>query len=311
MDYSINGIPVMYDYINAYNSRISPSTIHINSGIKWYFMKQLLQEIIGLYDFELPEDWNHDYFKYVLFVNGFISVLNTDIAGVICQHCTLSGRDIYYAPKYALITNPAFDKTYRLQIGVRCGLIKLRPDYTGVMDIVDYYSDMLALAAETAGLNLQNTKLAYVFLCADKQQAESFKKLYDQIAAGNPAAFADKKLFNDDGTPNWVMFNQQLRNTYIAGDILEDMRKWKNQFCTEVGIPNANTDKKERLIRDEVNANATETQTKAILWLETIRKGMEETNDLFGLDLSVKLHFNEQEGGTEDVRSDALIPRTV
>lgn len=310
MDYSINGIPVMYDYINAYNSRISPSTIHINSGIKWYFMKQLLQEIIGLYDFELPEDWNHDYFKYVLFVNGFISVLNTDIAGVICQHCTLSGRDIYYAPKYALITNPAFDKTYRLQIGVRCGLIKLRPDYTGVMDIVDYYSDMLALAAETAGLNLQNTKLAYVFLCADKQQAESFKKLYDQIAAGNPAAFADKKLFNDDGTPNWVMFNQQLRNTYIAGDILEDMRKWKNQFCTEVGIPNANTDKKERLIRDEVNANSTETQTKAILWLETIHKGMEETNDLFGLDLSVKLHFNEKEGGS-DVRSDALIPRTV
>ena len=310
MDYSINGIPVMYDYINAYNSRISPSTIHINSGIKWYFMKQLLQEIIGLYDFELPEDWNHDYFKYVLFVNGFISVLNTDIAGVICQHCTLSGRDIYYAPKYALITNPAFDKTYRLQIGVRCGLIKLRPDYTGIMDIVDYYSDMLALAAETAGLNLQNTKLAYVFLCADKQQAESFKKLYDQIAAGNPAAFADKKLFNDDGTPNWVMFNQQLRNTYIAGDILEDMRKWKNQFCTEVGIPNANTDKKERLIRDEVNANSTETQTKAILWLETIRKGMEETNDLFGLDLSVKLHFNEKEGGS-DVRSDALIPRTV
>ena len=310
MDYSINGIPVMYDYINAYNSRISPSTIHINSGIKWYFMKQLLQEIIGLYDFELPEDWNHDYFKYVLFVNGFISVLNTDIAGIICQHCTLSGRDIYYAPKYALITNPAFDKTYRLQIGVRCGLIKLRPDYTGIMDIVDYYSDMLALAAETAGLNLQNTKLAYVFLCADKQQAESFKKLYDQIAAGNPAAFADKKLFNDDGTPNWVMFNQQLRNTYIAGDILEDMRKWKNQFCTEVGIPNANTDKKERLIRDEVNANSTETQTKAILWLETIHKGMEETNDLFGLDLSVKLHFNEKEGGS-DVRSDALIPRTV
>lgn len=310
MDYSINGIPVMYDYINAYNSRISPSTIHINSGIKWYFMKQLLQEIIGLYDFELPEDWNQDYFKYVLFVNGFISVLNTDIAGVICQHCTLSGRDIYYAPKYALITNPAFDKTYRLQIGVKCGLIKLRPDYTGIMDIVDYYSDMLALAAETAGLNLQNTKLAYVFLCANKQQAESFKKLYDQIAAGNPAAFADKKLFNDDGTPNWVMFNQQLRNTYIAGDILEDMRKWKNQFCTEVGIPNANTDKKERLIRDEVNANTTETQTKAILWLETIRKGMEDTNDLFGLDLSVKLHFNEQEGGT-NVRSDALIPRTV
>ena len=310
MDYSFNGIPAFYDYINVYNSRISPSTIHINSQIKWYFVRQLVQEVIGLYDFKLPEDWNHDYFKYVLFVNGFISVLNTDMAGVICQHCTLSGRDIYYAPKYALITNPAFDKTYRLQIGVKCGLIKLKPDYTGVMDIVDYYSDMLALAAESAGLNLQNTKLAYVFMCADKQQAESFKKVFDQISAGNPAGFMDKKLFNDDGSPNWMMFNQNLRNTYIAGDILEDMRKWKAQFCTEVGIPNANTDKKERLIRDEVNANTTETQTKAMLWLDTIRNGMEDCNRLFGLDLDVKLRFTEQEGGS-DARLDALVSRTV
>ena len=310
MDYSFNGIPAFYDYINVYNSRISPSTIHINSQIKWYFVRQLVQEVIGLYDFRLPEDWNHDYFKYVLFVNGFISVLNTDMAGIICQHCTLSGRDIYYAPKYALITNPAFDKTYRLQIGVKCGLIKLKPDYTGVMDIVDYYSDMLALAAESAGLNLQNTKLAYVFMCADKQQAESFKKLFDQISAGNPAGFMDKKLFNDDGSPNWMMFNQNLRNTYIAGDILEDMRKWKQQFCTEVGIPNANTDKKERLIRDEVNANTTETQTKAMLWLDTIRNGMEDCNRLFDLDLDVKLRFTEQEGGS-DARLDAVIPRTL
>ncbi len=310
MDYSVNGIPVFYDYINVYNSRISPSTIHINSQIKWYFVRQLLQEVIGLYDFRLPEDWNHDYFKYVLFVNGFISVMKTDIYGTICQHCTLGGRTIYYAPKYALISNPAFDKSYRLEIGRQCGLIKLKLDYTGVMDIVDYYSDMLALAAESAGLNLQNTKLAYVFMCADKQQAESFKKVFDQISAGNPAGFMDKKLFNDDGSPNWMMFNQNLRNTYIAGDILEDMRKWKQQFCTEVGIPNANTDKKERLIRDEVNANTTETQTKAMLWLDTIRNGMEDCNRLFDLDLDVKLRFTEQEGGS-DARLDALVSRTV
>ena len=92
MDYSFNGIPAFYDYINVYNSRISPSTIHINSQIKFYFVRQLLQEVIGLYDFRLPEDWNHDYFKYVLFVNGFISVMKTDIYGTICQHCTLGDR---------------------------------------------------------------------------------------------------------------------------------------------------------------------------------------------------------------------------
>ena len=295
MVFNMPGIPVFYDYENVYNSQISPSTIHIDSRIKFYFTRQLLQEVIGLYRFGLPEDWNADYFKYVLFMNGFISIMKTDLYGVICQHCTLGGRTIYYAPKYALISNPAFDKSYRLEIGRQCGLIKLRPDYTGVMDIVNYYADMLALAAESAGLNLQNSKLAYVFISADKAQAESFKKLYDQIAEGNPAAFADKKLFNEDMKPNWLMFNQDVARTYIAGDILEDMRKFKDQFCTEVGIPNANTDKKERMLVDEVNANNQETQTKAELWLETMRAGMRQANELFNLDLSVKLRFKEEE----------------
>lgn len=302
------GIPVYYDYENVYNSRIAPSTIHIDSQIKYYFTRQLLQEVIGLYKFNLPEDWNADYFKYVLFMNGFIAVMKTDIFGIICQHCTLGGRTIYYAPKYALVSNPAFDKSYRLEIGRQCGLIKLRPDYTGVMDIVNYYSDMLALAAESAGLNLQNAKLAYVFIANDKAQAETFKKLYDQIAEGNPAAFADKKLFNEDGKPNWLMFNQDLKRTYISGDILEDMRKFKDQFCTEVGIPNANTDKKERMLVDEVNANNQETQTKAMLWLETIRAGMKQANDLFNLQLSVKLRFEENNAYA---RRDDVISRTV
>lgn len=59
-------------------------------------------------------------------------------------------------------------------------------------------------------------------------------------------------------------------------------------FDTAIGIPNANTDKKERLITDEVNANNTETRTLADLWLETLNTGVKQTNDMFGTNITVK-----------------------
>ena len=58
-------------------------------------------------------------------------------------------------------------------------------------------------------------------------------------------------------------------------------------FDTEVGIPNANTDKRERLITDEVNANNFETKSKCALWLESLKQGCREANEMFGLNLSV------------------------
>ena len=63
-------------------------------------------------------------------------------------------------------------------------------------------------------------------------------------------------------------------------------------YDTEIGIPNANTDKRERLISSEVNANNVETATRCELWLETIRKELDKANSMFNLSLSVDWRVN-------------------
>ena len=73
------------------------------------------------------------------------------------------------------------------------------------------------------------------------------------------------------------------------------MRKIKVMFFNDIGVPNANTEKKERLITDEVNANNIETQTKFSLWLDEIKRGFEKANKLFNLDLSVNPSFERSE----------------
>lgn len=290
-------IPASYDYINMYNHQYAPSTIHVkDTGLSWYFKRYLIQKIISVFKFEgIPETWAKDYFLYVLFVFGYCAVINTPKYGIIPQHCTLSGYNIFYRPNRAIITNPLFKRTIEARIGVDTELVRMSPDWCGVWDIVEYYADLMALTSETIAVNLINSKFSYVFAAEDKASAESLKKLYDQIASGEPAAFADKKLFTDDGDPSWYLFVQNLKQNYIAGDLLEDLAKIDSRFNTEIGIPNVNIAKSSGVGEAEVMANNIDTHSKAALWLETIQDSLDKVNDMFGLDISVSLRFDGQE----------------
>lgn len=282
-----------YDLINLYNAKRSPSTIHVkNSILRNYFRKYLLQKAISVFKWNLPEEWDKDYFLYTLYGMGFIAILNTARYGTICQQCAPGGYNLYYRPSYVIVTNPLLPKTLTLNIDRDCVLLKLQPDYSSIMDIVGYYADQMALASEALGVNLVNTKTGTVFGAGNKAQAESYKKMYDNLAEGDPAVVVGKDLLNDDGSPNWFPFTQHVKEMYIASDVLSDMRKIEAMFDTEIGIPNANTDKRERLIADEVNANNVETATRCELWLETLRKGLQKANDMFNLSLSVDWRVN-------------------
>lgn len=303
------GMPVLYDYNNAYNGQINPSTVHVtNTGLQWYFKRYLLQKAMAVFEWTLPESWNRDYFLYVLYCWGFIGVVNTDKFGVICQGAALKGYGVYYQPTHLVIANPLLTGILEPEIGTQAALIKLQPDYRGVMDRINFYADMLALSAETAGVDLVNSRLAYVFGAQNKQQAESFKKMFDGIASGQPAQFVDKSLFNEDGTPNWLLFNQNIKNTYIAGDILDDMRKWELKFDTDFGINNSSIEKKERMLVDEVNSNNEEIRLWSDLALEQLRKGCAEARRLFGINIDVKYRLKGGEAdGEEYVKPDGNV----
>ena len=288
-----------YDFINRYNARRKPSTVHSQeNATTWYFRRYLIQKIISVFEFDgIPEDWSKDYFLYTLFVNGFVAIVNTDKFGVIPQHCSLYGYDVFYRPTNVNIANPLLRGNLTPGIGTQCALIRMQPDYGSCWDIVAYYADLLSMSTEALAVNITNSKLAYVFACEDKTVAESFKKMYDQLQEGNPAVFADKKLFLDDGSPAWDTFQNNLKQNYIAKDILEDMTKIDARFCTEIGIPNVNMAKESGVTDNEVEANNIDTKTKASLWLETIKDGLKQANDMFGLNMSVKFRYESEVTG--------------
>lgn len=288
-------LPVNYEFINQYNAMRSPSTVHCrNTALVEYYTRYLFQKVISVFEFEnLPQEWADNYFKYVLFGYGVIAVIYTDKYGVICQDCGLSGFDVFYQPTRCIIANPHLPGLKEFKIHENCEIIKLQPDYGSVMDLVTTYADLMALALETTGANLLNSKLSYVFFAENKTAAESFKKLYDRVASGEPMAVIDKNLLMEDGTPAWQIFTQNVGQNYITDRLLNDMKTLEDQFNTVIGVPNANTQKRERMITDEVNANNVDTQCRVNLWLETMNRDIEQVNRMFGTDIKVKYRYDD------------------
>lgn len=290
-------VPYSYQFMNLYNSAVNPSTVHCkNTALVNYYTRYLLQKVMSVYDFTgLPEEWAENYFKYCLFAFGYLAVFDTERYGVICQECTLSDTyTIFRQPKIAIVTNPLFKKSLELVIGEDCEVIKLQPDYGNVMDIVGTYADLMGLCLETAGTNLLNSKMSYVFFSDNKTAAESFKKMYDKLASGEPMAVIDKNLMNNDGTKSWDFFMQNVGQNFIVDKVMDTLKNLEDQFNTRVGIPNANTQKRERLITDEVKANDVDTKSLVSLWLDTMRKDIAKVNRMFNLSMAVNYRYEQE-----------------
>lgn len=281
-----------------------------NERLQIEYRTWCLKKLFGAFEFSgVPDTWDYDYFLTNLFVHGYLAITDTPI-GVIPLRCGITGVDVFEHPTTAVFANPVLDNFERNLYGdnpaTDCALIKIQYDYMGVMPIVERYAALLALCDNSIAVNLRNSKVAFIGLVSSKQQAATFEKLYRDIDSGKPAVYAKK---GNDLTTDDIYYNH-VRETYIANDVQLLKQSIKNDFLTEVGLNNANTDKRERLIVDEVNANNDEVQANVQHWLDNIREGLKRANALFGLNVSVKLRkFDGSEGGdnngNENIEPDA------
>lgn len=281
-------VPTYADYMQADNALSLNTMAPSNNVLAWMYRRYLLQKAISVFEWTMPETWNRNYFLYCLYCFGRVAIVNTDRFGVIAQACGLRGYDVYYQPTNVIITNALLTGILEPRIDVDCTLIQLQPDYGGIMDLVSNYANLMAQAVEAAAVNLNNSKIAYAFFAGNKSAAESYKKAFDAVTNGQPMVVMDKNLLSDQGEPMWTMFNTDVHKSYILTDLLADMRKIETMYDTDIGIPNANTDKRERLISDEVQANNIETYSKCEFWLDSLKRGCEKARKMFDIDIGVK-----------------------
>ena len=115
---------------------------------------------------------------------------------------------------------------------------------------------------------------------------------------GEPFAVYDKALksegINEDTEPIWT-YSQDVKNNYITDKLLADMDTILRQFDNEIGILAING-KKERMITNEVEAEADDSCARASTWEENLTDSFNRVNKLFpGLNLSFTLKYGGEE----------------
>lgn len=254
-----------------------------------YYRKQLTTILKGLFEIKCPEEWSIDYMLDLLLFEGKFSIQDTTI-GVVPLRCQPHGINVFERPTDITIANPVLG-TFTKKINVDCTIIYAFDDkyFRTFNEILNIYSAKLALCDSAIDVNLINSKVAHIFDCADKKQAEEAKLIYDKITRGEPAVFYTDSS-GLDGGKKLNFFKTDVKNSYVADLIQDEKRCIMNEFLTTIGVNNSNTDKRERLITDEVNSNNAELEVDMKYVYNNIKKQVKLANKMFpDINLTIKI----------------------
>lgn len=288
--------PIFYPQLNMLAGTHIPSSYHTKNTLAFDFWTRAFYErLINGLKISVPWDGDvKDFFNYCLYGNGFVCVFKTDKYGLSFQPCNVSGYDFYYRPTEAIVTNPVFQKTFK--IGEDCEILKLTPDYLGCFDIIYYYAEKMAELDCALKISISNEKNPKIYGASSKAKAETLKKIMDKVNQGNAVQIYDNRLFksSDNEDEPLTLFGNDARENYMTDKILNDMFTIISRFDTEIGIPTVPYQKKERMVTDEATATRIDSQSRVLTWYETLKSSIEIVKKLFpDFDMSVEMRWGD------------------
>lgn len=146
---------------------------------------------------------------------------------------------------------------------------------------IQLYSYKLTNIERTIDTNILAQKTPIVVKCTDKQRL-SFKNAINQRNDNEPVIYADKSMNTEE------MQVLDVKAPIVFDKLQIQKHAIWNECMTYLGINNANMDKRERLVDDEVQANNEQVQASEDIFLKARQKACEEINRIFGTNISVK-----------------------
>ena len=164
---------------------------------------------------------------------------------------------------------------------VNAVIIRNNDDMLPTSPTIQLYAYKLTNIDRTIDTNIIAQKTPIIVKCSNNQK-QSFKTAINQRNDNEPVIYADKSMNTDE-----------IKILDVKAPIVFDKLQiqkhavW-NECMTYLGINNANMDKRERLVDDEVQANNEQVQASEDIFLKARKKACDEINKIFGTTISVK-----------------------
>jgi hypothetical protein len=226
----------------------------------------------------MSEEWIEKF----LFSEGECIFYHDETLGYIVTKATDSGKLNHYDEPTEFTPSGIDLKAVSLKNNKDCVLIKNNALRTPTRHTIELYALRLAEISRTIDVNINAQKTPVLVLCSDKQK-NSMKHLFKNVTGNEPIIYGDKNI-DIEGIKSLKI------DAPIVFDKLQIQKHaiW-NECMTFLGINNANMDKRERLVADEVDANDEQIQSSANVMLTARETAAKKINELFGLDIKVEL----------------------
>lgn len=311
--------PYDYQQINIIEGTYTPSVIKNRNNISFdFWVRSLFERAQSSIIFNLPDDWQGDkmdFWYYLLFKYGYLSVqdltenenIDAKMIGMCFSPVGLTGRDFYYNPTTAILSNPMLTDSLQLKIGIDCAIVKLTPSYMGIWDIIEFYADKLSNLDNAINMSIINNKFAFVLAGKTKGAVAALKKMMDKINSGSPTVFLDGRVMDDQkqGEPFNLLQRDNLKQSYLTSDQLMDMHTLLCDFDAEIGIPTVPYQKKERETEYESKSKIADGLARVLTWKRCLDSSFANVNALYPqLNLSCSLRWENELSQTDTDRNE-------
>lgn len=231
----------------------------------------------------LPNGINEKWIERFLFTEGACIFYKDPNLGYMVAKLGLDGNlNCYDEPTNILPIAPNYIyEGEQLVNNENAVIICNNDDMIPTSPTIQIYAYKLANIDRTIDVNIIGQKTPIIIRCSDKQKL-SLKQVILQRDENQHVIWGDKNL---DLTDVQVLKTE----VPIVFDKLQIQKHavW-NECMTFLGIDNANMDKRERLVDDEVRANNGQIKASEDVMLKARKKACELINKVFGLNVSVE-----------------------
>lgn len=255
------------------------------SNFKTYDMyrRQLMTLAENVFEFEnLPEYIDTSYLNKNLLRKGSIAFFKDEVMGVIAlPYVNISSLDIYGRPKrIQAISQNGYTKILNQDEFVI--MYDNNGRYPLWLDILQY-SERLSLCSRTIDINISQQKTPR-FWKTKSEKEKSVKDLVNNVDGCENVVITYDNIDLDDTT----MVLEPA--PYVADKITLDKDKIYNEFLRLIGVANLSYQKKERNIKDEINAMQGGTVASRFSRFEPRQKAIKLINEKFGTNINVKYY---------------------
>ena len=248
----------------------------------YFYRLMLISRALFKWD-NLPNGIDENWIERYLFSEGKCLFYKDPTIGFMVAKMGECGNLNYYdeptkVRPYA--TNYLYEGE-QLENNVNCVIIKNNDIMIPTSPTIQLYAYKLTNIDRTIDVNIIAQKTPIIVKCSDKQRL-SLKNAIIQRNDNEPVIYADKNL---DMASIEVL---DLRPPKVFPDLQLQKHAIWNECMTFLGVNNANQDKRERLVTDEVSANDEQVKASEDVMLKARERACELINKMFGLDITVR-----------------------